>query len=254
MTRVKEIYDFLDEIAPFKTAMDFDNCGLLVGDFELEVKKVLLSLDITNEVCDEARKLGANLIISHHPIIFRPMKNLSFKNPVAKLAKYEINAICAHTNLDLAESGVNYCLAQTLGLSNLSALSYEKECSLGLTGYLPEAISPENFAKLAKEKLLCKGIRYTKASKNIKKVALCSGSGGNLVENAYEKGADAFLTGEIKHSDILKANQLGISIFDAGHFRTENVVIKPLKNILENRFLGLKFFVSEAFSDNINYT
>ena len=253
MTKVKEVYDFLDEIAPFETAMDFDNCGLLVGDFDRKVQKILLSLDITGNVCDEAGNLGVDLIISHHPIIFKPLRKLSFKHPVSKLAKYEISAICAHTNLDVAQIGVNYCLAKTLGLSNLSALSHENECPLGLVGNLPKPMSSEDFGKSIKEKLLCEGIRYTKTSKTVSKIAICSGAGGSLIENAFEKGADAFVTGEIRHSDILKSNEFGISIFDAGHFKTENVVINPLKKILENKFPQIKFFVSEVFSDNISY-
>ncbi len=253
MTKVKDIYDFLDSIAPFKSAMDFDNCGILIGDSDHEVKSAVISLDITSEVCDEAHDLGANLIISHHPIIFKPIKNISFKNIASKMIKNEINAICAHTNLDMAKFGVNFHLASSLGISNLSPLCMEKESPLGFVGELKKDMDSNEFAIFVKEKLNCKGVRYTNIKTKIKKVGVCSGSGGNLVAEAYKKGVDAFVTGEIKHSEILLANHLGITVVDAGHFKTENVIINPLKIMLSEKFKNVKFITSESFSDKINY-
>ena len=253
MTTVKDIYDFLDSIAPFKSAMDFDNCGILIGDPDYEVKSAVISLDIIPEVCDEAYNLGANLIISHHPIIFRPIKNISFRSVTSKMIKNEINAICAHTNLDMAKCGVNFHLASSLGISNLSPLCMEKESPLGFVGELKKEMDLNEFAIFVKEKLNCKGVRYTNIKTKIKKVGVCSGSGGSLVAEAYKKGVDAFVTGEIKHSEILLANHLGITVVDAGHFKTENVIINPLKIMLSEKFKNVKFITSESFSDKINY-
>ena len=118
MTLIKDIYDFIDKIAPFETAFSYDNCGLLVGSYESTVNKALLSLDITKDVVKEAQKIGANLIISHHPIIFKPIKNINFESTLHLLCKFGINAICAHTNLDIAKNGVNYYLAKALNLQN----------------------------------------------------------------------------------------------------------------------------------------
>ena len=253
MVKIKKIYDFINKIAPFDTAMDFDNCGLLVGDLESSAEKVLLSLDITNEVCLEAKNMGANLIISHHPVIFKPIKNIDFENPVSKLIKYEINAICAHTNLDVAKEGVNFHLAKLLNLSDTFALTFENSNPLGLIGYLEKELGCTDFAKFVKSKLGCEGLRYTEINKKIKKVAVCSGSGGSLIDDAAKNKVDAFVIGEIKHSDILKANEKGICIVDAGHFKTENLILPPLKLELEKAFPDAIFEISKTFEDKIRY-
>lgn len=254
MATVQNIYDFLDKIAPFKFAMEFDNCGILVGDKNKSVKKVLLALDITSEVVSEAQKTGAELIISHHPVIFKGVKNLEFNTPVSLLCKFGISAICAHTNLDLADEGVNFHLAKKIGLENLSPLVMENGCSLGLIGDLFNSLNCKEFSKMVKEKLDCKGIRYTfKNDCKINRVAVCSGSGGEFVELAKNLGADAFVTGEIKHSQILKANEIGLMVVDAGHFKTENVVIKPLAEIFKKEFAHIEFNISETCSDYVEY-
>ena len=253
MITVKKIYNFLNEIAPFSSSMEYDNTGLLAGNFENKVEKVVLSLDITNEVCNEAKNLGAQLIISHHPVIFKAIKNINFKSPVANLIKNEKNAICAHTNLDIAEKGVNFELAKALKLSNLKTLTFENSHPLGLVGNLEKAMNCNEFAKFVKENLLCEGLRYTEIKKEIKKVAVCSGSGGSLVESVFEAKADAFVTGEIKHSDILKANSFGIQVVDTGHFKSENVIIKPLEEKLKRAFPEIEFFTSKTFTDGIKY-
>ena len=254
MATVKCIYDFLDKIAPFESAMDFDNCGILVGDKNKSVEKILLALDITSEVVEEAQKTGAELIISHHPVIFKGIKNLEFNTPVSLLCKFGISAICAHTNLDLAKEGVNFHLAKKIGLENLSSLAIENGCSLGLIGDLSSSLNCKEFAETVKEKLDCNGVRYTfKTDCKINKVAVCSGTGGEFVELAKNLGADVFVTGEIKHSQILKANEIGLMVVDAGHFKTENVVIKPLYEILQKEFAHIEFNISETCSDHIEY-
>lgn len=207
MATVQGIYDFLDKMAPFESAMDFDNCGILVGDKNRFVKRVILALDITTDVVYEAQKMNAELIISHHPVIFKGIKNLEFNTPISLLCKFGISAICAHTNLDLAKEGVNFHLAKKIGLENLSSLAAIKNgCSLGLIGDLSSSLNCKEFAKMVKEKLDCNGVRYTfRNSCKINRVAVCSGSGGEFVELAKNLGVDAFVTGEIKHSQILKA-------------------------------------------------
>lgn len=253
MNKIYEIYDYMNKIAPFNTALSFDNVGLLVGNYDLYVSKVLLSLDITKSVCDEALNLGANLIISHHPIIFRPLKNIKLDSVIATLIKNDISAICAHTNLDVYEKGVNFQLAKKINLSKLSSLASEENNSIGLIGYLENEMNAKEFASMVKEKLDCNGVRYTAVNNKIKKVAVCSGSGGGFIESAHEKSADGFVIGEIKHSDILKANESGITIVDVGHYKSENVVIEPLKNMLSEKFTDIEFFTSQTFSDGVNY-
>ena len=251
--KVKDIFLFMNKIAPFEKSMKFDNCGLLIGDANNEVKKVLVALDITKNVIKEASEIGADLIISHHPVIFSALKTIKFGSIPDLICKSNINVICAHTNLDVAETGVNFHLAKSIGLSNLETLAYEDNLPLGFIGDLSAELDCKEFALHVKKSLNCSGIRYTKLNKRIKKVAVCSGSGGEFYEKAYLKGADALVTGEIKHSQILAANELPITIVDAGHFKTENVIVEPLKNELISNFPEIETFSSKACTDNINY-
>lgn len=253
MVKVKDIFQFIDRTAPFEKSMKFDNCGLLIGNINDEVKKVLVALDVTKDVVKEASKIEANLIISHHPVIFNALKKIEFGSIPDLICKHNINVICAHTNLDVAEKGVNFHLAKSLGLKNLTTLAYEDDLPIGLVGNLDNELTYEEFALHVKKSLDCSGIRYTKSDRKIKKVAVCSGSGGEFYEKAYLKGADALVTGEIKHSQILAANGLPIMIVDAGHFKTENVVIEPLKNELISNFPDIEIFSSKDCTDNINY-
>lgn len=248
MTTVKNIYDYIDTIAPFKSAMDFDNVGILVGSSNQSIEKVLLALDITKDVIKEAVNLNIDLIVSHHPVIFRPVKFLKSDDCTYLLAKNNICAICAHTNLDIAERGVNYWLAKSLLLDELTPMS-----SFGTVGTMKSPLQTKDFARYVKNQLTADGVRYTDIDKKIRRVAVCSGSGGDFVEEAVNCGADAFVTGEIKHSQILKANDLGLVIVDAGHFKTEDVVINPLLNDLKNKFSNVNFVKSKTCTDKIRY-
>ena len=253
MTTIKQIYDFLNDFAPFENSLSFDNTGLLIGNFETEVKKALVALDITSKVIDEAVSMGANLIITKQPIIFKPLKNLKFDDIASKMIINGINAICAHTNLDVAPKGVNFQLAKRLNLSNLIPLTHEENQPMGLVGTLEKEMAPKEFAEFVKENLECNGLRYTGTNRKIKKVGVCSGSGGCFVKEAKKQHCDAFVTGEIKHSDILLAGELDLMIVDAGHYKTENVIIEPLCNELSKRFKDVDFATSKKFTDNINY-
>ena len=255
MVTVRDIYDFLDEMAPFDLVAEVDNSGLLVGGFENEVHKVLLSLDITNEVVREAHELGAELIISHHPVIYNPIKFLDTKSVPYNLAKFGVNAICAHINLDVCPGGVSHCLAQRLNLKNLKNLTYflKGDKPLGFIGDLENEMQAKDFTLYVKNQLDCEGARYTYVEKTIKKVAVCSGAGGECVHDAVKKGADAFVTGEIKHHEILVANSENLMIVAAGHYKSEDVVMGPLKDALSNHFKDVEFYRTKVFTDKINY-
>ena len=186
MTTIKDILEFFEEFAPVDTAMDFDNCGLLIGSKNKPVSRVLVALDITNEVVDEADRLGAELIISHHPVIFNAIKKLDSSSVPYRLAEKSISAVCMHTNLDLSESfGVNLCLANAVGLKN-TRLCKSGECLF--MGELDTDI--ESFAKTVKTNLNCSGLRYTNVKNEIHKVAVSSGAGGSNVESAFYEGGD----------------------------------------------------------------
>lgn len=254
MTKVNDVYKFIDSIAPFNTQMDFDNSGLLVGRGESNITSAILSLDITKEVVLEAVKEGANLIISHHPVIFNPMKSLMQDSIPYLLAKNDISAICAHTNLDMAqEIGVNANLGRKLKLENIEVISYCNGCPLLLKGDLQSIQTPNEFTLFIKKALKCNGIRYTEGQSNIKKVAFCCGGAGDMIFEAIESNVDAFISGDIKHHEMLAAKHYGITAIDAGHFSTEDVVIQPLVEILNNQFKDVTFTKSTVNHDIVTY-
>ena len=250
MSKIKDIMDYTESFAPLSLAMEFDNVGLLVGDGDTEVDTVLVALDITPEVIDEAVSNGARLIISHHPVIFEPIKSIGTDSPVYMLIKNGIAALCLHTNLDLSPVfGVNTCLAEAVGVKDGAFV--EGECLY--IGELDCEMTARDFALNVKTSLGCGGLRLTMPDKKVKKVALCSGSGGDLAPLAASLGADVLLTGEIKHHQILDANSAGIAVIDAGHFRSEDVVIAPFTERLNNRFNDIKFIRSDSCTDGISY-
>lgn len=251
MTKINEILDFFEGFAPTDSAMDFDNVGLLVGDKNTKVRKVLVSLDITGEVVNEAQKLCCELIISHHPVIFNPLKRLDTNSAPYLLAKYGISALCMHTNLDLSEDfGVNICLANAVGVKN-AVKSDKGECLF--VGELEEETEMKAFTENVKSALDCKGLRYTDVKKSVKKVAVSSGAGGSEIFAAAQIGADVLVTGEIKHHEINAANEFCVNIVDAGHFKSEDIVILPLINKLSDKFSDVIFTKSKAYSDNIKF-
>ena len=249
MVRIKDIIAFVETFAPLDSAMEFDNVGLLVGNENAEVKKSVVALDITDEVIDEAVQSGAELIISHHPVIFEPLKRVDTDSVVYKLIKNNLSALCLHTNLDLSPVfGVNTCLAEAVGVKGGFV---EGECLY--VGELDEALSNRDFAAKVKKALGCCGVRYTLGGKTVKRAAICSGSGGDMAPLAASLGADVLLTGEIKHNQIISANHCGIAVIDAGHFRTENVVIAPLCEKLGREFSDVEFIRSTSCTDGVEY-
>ncbi len=254
MNTIKEILDFTETFAPLKSAMDFDNCGVLIGNENTSVNKALLCLDITKEVVLEAINKKAQLIISHHPVIFSGLKSIDTEDIPYMLINNNLSALCLHTNLDLSETfGVNTCLAKALSLSDVKCfMDKDKEICLAI-GNAEKDYSEKDFAQVVKTSLNCKGVRYTEIGKSIKTVAVSSGSGGGELYLANSLGADVLVTGEIKHNQILDANRLGISIVDAGHFKSENVVIAPFAQKLQQQFADTEFIVSETCDDFINY-
>ncbi|MBE6751440.1 MAG: Nif3-like dinuclear metal center hexameric protein [Ruminococcaceae bacterium] len=239
MSTVKDIYSFLDSLAPFSTSAPWDNTGLLVGNENSEVKRVMLSLDVTGDVIDEAKKNNVDLVITHHPLIFEGVKSVTSDTLLYKAVSSGISFISSHTCLDIAKDGVNDCLANAVGLKNITSIEEEPFLKFGEI----EEKTEEEFVSLLKEKLSC-NVLYNSTGKKIKKVAFCSGSGGDLWGLSKEKGADALLTGEAKYHEFLDAAFNNITIFACGHFETEIVVIDTLKEKLEKEFKGIEFLKS----------
>ncbi|XOQ44647.1 MAG: GTP cyclohydrolase 1 type 2-like protein [Clostridium sp.] len=255
MATTGDIYAFIDGFAPFQTAMSFDNPGLLVGDDNTEVTTALLSLDITPEVVREAAELGAQLIVSHHPVIFHPLKKLSKGSVPYLLAQHSITAICAHTNLDMAAGGVNDCLAERLGLKNVRMLCENSACGLAeaLCGETDKEYTPREFAEFVKNALGCEGVRYTDGKRPITSVGLCGGGGAAYLYDAAQAGCQAFVTGECKHNILLDAENLGVTLVAAGHFETEDPVIPVLMKKLSERFQDVSFIRSRAMHGPVYY-
>ena len=245
MPTVGEIYELLNRNAPVETRLDFDNVGLLVGAPEWEADTVLLSLDITGPVIREAREKGAKLVISHHPLFFE-LKTLGSGEPQGRKAMElltgGIAAVCMHTNLDAAEGGVNDALASALGVED--AVPFEPEHILRL-GTLGEPCALPAFLALVKEKLGCAGLRYVPGKDPVFRVAVGGGSCGSMLEEAAGAGCDTFITADVKYDVFLRAKELGISLIDAGHFNTENVVIPVLRDWLSEAFPSLRILIAD---------
>ncbi len=242
MTCVRDVYAYIDSLAPFATAMEFDNAGLLVGNGKENVTKGLLSLDITPQAVERAEEIGAQLIISHHPVIFSPLRRLSPESVPYRLVESGVAAICAHTNLDMAALGVNHCLAERLSLQNIHGVSeYAPGASILWEGDLPFPMAPKAFALYVKERLGCEAVELAAGRDHIKRVALCSGAGAEYM--AEVEDAQAFLTGEAKHHEWLAAHEKGITLVVAGHYSTEAVVLEPLAALLRERFEQVEWTV-----------
>lgn len=251
MSTVYDFYKFIDSIAPFETQESWDNSGFLVGEGNRNVKKVLLALDVTEPVLREAKEKGAELIISHHPVIFGSLKEFHPENIAFLAAREDISIISAHTCLDIADGGVNDCLAAALGLKNI--VKVDDGEGLMRMGELENSFSCIDFVKYVAEKINVGGIKYTPADKMIKKVAVCGGSGGDLFSFAINAGADAYVTANIKHNQFIEMRRKGFCVLDAGHFCTENTVIEPLAEKLRAEFSDTKIMVSEVSEDPARY-
>ncbi len=240
--KVLDIYKFLDTHFPFCTACEWDNSGLLIGDGNATVTKVIIALDCTDSVLDMAQKNGAELIITHHPVIFPNTNCVLSDSIVHRLIKNGISVISAHTNLDKAEGGVNDCLAKALSLENIQTVLADEGLTLRL-GKLKTALSPDDFAKYVGDRL---GVtpRYCVGDRPVKAVAVCGGSCGDLLEDAVSCGADAYVTADIKHHIFLEAAHRGITLVDGGHFNTEDTVIEPLRKLLASHFPQIPFLTN----------
>ena len=239
---VGKIYDYIDSIAPFSAQEEWDNSGLQVGSRTQEVKKVLIGLEATASLVEEAKKIGCDLIISHHPFIFNAVKSFVEPSPAFMAAKYNISVISAHTSFDCAVGGVNDVLAELVGVYN-TKLSENKLFRIGKT----DCKTVRDFALTVKNALNA-DVFCSLPEKEIKNVAVCGGSAAEYMETAKNEGADAFLTGEVKHHEILDACDSEIAVICAGHFETEVPAMRVLSEKLQKQFPEIEFIISAQTS------
>ncbi len=238
---VKDIFEFLNKKFPVNTACDFDNVGLLLGDGEQTVAKAILALDCTMDVINDAISNGCELIITHHPVIFNPLKNVLKGSIPYEIISNKLSVISMHTNLDIGNGGVNDCLCELLSPISVETVIASdgyalKKCTLS-------PISADALADSLKS-TLGGSVKFTDSGKMIENVLVCSGSGGNFVNEVKNFECDALITADVKHNHFLEADLFRISLFDAGHFNTEYVVINPLKELLQNEFLDIEFLTN----------
>ena len=242
MPTVREIFDYINSLAPFITQESWDNSGLLLGDPDKKVSRVSLALDATIKTVRAAKENGAELMITHHPVIFSPAKKILAGSVPYELLTNGISAISAHTCLDSAEGGVNDTLAAILELEDISPLELDgTDTPLVRVGRLKVPMSGDEFAKHVKAKLGC-SLRLADAGNTISAVAVCGGSLSSLTYELIGK-VDAFVTGDLTHHYFIDAADSGLTAVAAGHFETENPVITVLADKLSRQFPHVEFTV-----------
>ena len=261
MVTIKAIFDYFESIVPTNMKMDFDNPGFLVGDGSKPVYKVLLALDITDEVVEEAKCFGADLIVSHHPLFFS-IKSASTEDLIGRkivhMLTNGIGAICLHTNLDAAVGGVNDALMEVLGipvegiLELAGAYSDGTPYGHGRFGTISMQ-SLEAFLPRVKAALQCNGLRYISGGRPVHRVAVCGGSGSSMLPLVAKCGCDTFITADVKHNGFMDAREMGINLIDAGHFSTENVVIPVLERLLREAFPSIETKISQVHTQPEQY-
>ena len=228
--KVRDIFDALNAFAPVETALEQDNPGFLVGDEAAEVTGVVTALDCTMDVIAEAVTRGANVIVTHHPVIYRPLSRVtagSFDGDrIRTLARRDIAVISMHTNLDRAAGGVNDCMADRLGLRDIEPLPGGE--GIGRMGSLPAPMNTDAFLNHVKAMLDVDTLRVARAEAWVRRVAVGGGACADFLEAAHAAGCEALVTADCKHHHFLEAAHLGFLLVDATHYATENVVIRAL--------------------------
>ena len=262
MTTVADILKYVETLAPTYMKMDWDNVGLLCGSRETPVTKVLVALDPFEGVCREAAEWGAELIVTHHPMIFAPLKSVTEETTVGRsimtLCRHGISAVNAHTNLDCAPGGVNDVLAATLGLKDVETIppffrdDQGRQWGLLRRGRVEEQPLSQ-FLEIVKGSLNAEGLRYVDGGKPVRMVAVGGGHCSDELMSAFEAGCDTFVTADIKYNEFWDAQALGMNLIDAGHFATENPVVAVLAEKIAAAFPGIQVKISETHRDCMKF-
>ena len=229
---IRDIYNYIDKIAPFQNADKTDNCGLLVGDMNKKVEKILICLDVTNEVVAEAIQKKVDLIISHHPLMYRGVKQVLKPDPLYALVASGIGFIAAHTNLDVADGGVTDLMLTRLGFPQSDTVID----FFGKVTNLSAPISASELAEKCKTAFECTVVKYVDGKKPISRIGLCSGGGGDLLEKALELNCDAYICGDLRWDRFVFAYNNELTLIDAGHFHTEDIFCEDLTRRIAKEF------------------
>ncbi len=272
----RHILEYLEEWAPQSTKLEYDNVGLLVGSEDHEVSRILACLDVTPEVVEEAVAMEADLIVAHHPLIFRKLSRITPSDTtgslIYRLIKNDIGVLAAHTNLDAAPGGVSFVLADRLGLIEVHFLATEeqpkslrnggnsgagparavRQTGFGAIGKLPEPMDVSGFLDLVGERLGSSGIRCSGNPSTIHKVAVCGGAGSSLVDEARRQGADAYITADLKYHEFFSGSDAFLLV-DAGHYESEVPVVKALCDRLRDRFPDLEVHHTAVDTNPVRY-
>ena len=259
MVLLEEILSFFRTRFPEELKEEWDNVGLMTGDENQDISKVLVTLDVTQDTVQEAISFGAELIISHHPLIFSPIKSITEDTVsgslIRQLIKNDISVYSMHTNFDKAKGGMNDLLAEKLGLLNIREY-FEDELltpegkkldNIGRVGKLPSPMTLDDLADFVKASLGSTAIKiFGDGDEMIESVALCTGSGGSMLYSAFNSGADAYITSDLGHHHAQTASEIGLNMIDAGHFETENIITEYLYDVLNSEFPDLLIKKSDA--------
>lgn len=262
MSKVIDIGNEIEKFAPKFLKEDYDNVGLMVGDEQKEVKKVLLSLDCTNEVINEAVELGVDLIVTHHPLLFKKPKNIVkgdlLGNKIITLIQKDIALYSCHTNLDSAREGINETVVKMLGFNSnqiiepTEAKNY-KDGGIGRLVSFDKEVDLDDIIRNVKNNLNVKNMRVVRGSNKIKTLAIINGSGQDFFYKAKSLGADCIITGDTTYHFASDFKEMGISIIDAGHFSTEFIAFINSLEFLKEKFKDVEFITSKKSNDPYDF-
>ena len=259
--KIKEVVSALERFAPLPLQEGFDNAGLQVGLTEAEVSGALLCLDVTEKIVEEAVAKGCNLIVSHHPLIFRPLKHLTGKSDVERTVwaavKNDVAIVSMHTNFDNARGGVNFKIAEKMGLTDPHFFAEKSVdgivCGSGVIGDLPQALAADDFILMLKQRFDVESVQCNQLLRRpIRKVAVCGGAGSFLLPEAMAQGADAFVPGEMHYHEYF-AHEQEIQIAVIGHYQSEQYTKEIFKSIIEAECPGVRTELTELNTNPIIY-
>lgn len=258
--KIREIVAPLEEFAPLSYQESYDNAGLIVGSYDREVSSALLCVDATEEVLDEAERLGCDLVISHHPIIFHAIKRLNGEHYVEKVIEKAIlkgiSLYACHTNLDSAPGGMSFRLGEKLGVKDMEMLAHPCPGSpngFGVVGELDKPAATPDFLQSIREKLGVKVVRHSDITiGTVQRIALCGGAGAQMIATAKEAGADIYISADFKYNDFMLGNEKFI-VADIGHFESEFCAIDLMYDVISKKIATFALHKSKSSRNPVNY-